>query len=583
MLLRSFRNRDGQTVECGRVVVLVGPGNSGKSTLLRDIFRLLVQREPESLQADSTTLPPTVVLDDLEFSQAVVSDSAPRPGNGRTSPTESAPWRGLGPTLSSAWEVAPSAEMQSLLQRPTLTGRGIAGASLARLLASRVAYSQPASRAALVNSVEAISPAAVPSSLLQSLQSADPHAHIALADAFEELFPGQRIQLDDTERVRLALRIGAAFPERPEDPAQAVALFRQFARLDEQGDAYRNAAAILLGGLMAPGRLQLVDTPEFGLAPRQSARFGNWLARRTLSGGEQWIVATNSPELLAGLLSASDDVTVVQLKRAGSRTRFRTVPAKAVRAITKSPLLSQRQAVDCLFASGVVVTQADEDRAVYETVARQSHEDDGISFVHAHGRANLTLVTNLLTQAGIPAGVIADFDVLEDATAFAELVKALTGQEPPISWMSYRDKLASRLENEWDRDTLAASRREVEEFLEQFNRERAEGPSLPRPNDQPAPNKTTPWRVLARQGLDAVPDDLRPWLEQLVDEMQQQGLFVVPKGRLEGWIDFGGSLSRDDWFFNAMSDLRRGDCPADLSMFVDQALARLERRTTGAV
>ena len=77
-------------------------------------------------------------------------------------------------------------------------------------------------------------------------------------------------------------------------------------------------------------------------------------------------------------------------------------------------------------------------------------------------------------------------------------------------------------------------------------------------------------------GLDAIDDDLRPWGEQLMDELRPLGIFLVGHGCLESWIHFGTPLSRADWFFNALQEIDRGECPVPLETFVGAMLDHLD-------
>ena len=77
-------------------------------------------------------------------------------------------------------------------------------------------------------------------------------------------------------------------------------------------------------------------------------------------------------------------------------------------------------------------------------------------------------------------------------------------------------------------------------------------------------------------GLDAIDDGLRPWVEQLMDELRPLGIFIVGNGCLESWMQFGTPLSRADWFFNALQEIDRGECPVPLETFVGAMLDHLD-------
>lgn len=577
MLIQSLIGKGGESVPVGRIVALVGPNNAGKSTALREIFRLLLGRDPEDPSVELEDGIPTRVIDDLGLVSHLAADQLLRGLVGIKAGSEETCFRGLGPVLNAPHEVLVHSEVWSILHRPSLLARTLSRSRLASLLCLRTAYSDAATRPSLTRSVAACSPAATPENLLQALHRAAPEVHQQLDDGFREVLSDGHLLLDATERVHLTLRLAREIPPPSDDPMEAVHTHRQLPSVDAQGDGYRSVAAVMLTVLLSPGRVLILDEPAAHLNPVEATRLGEWIARQPARLGCQVVLATSNEAFLSGLVRG-EDVTVVRLKRSSNRTDLEPVSSEATRALMKSPFLSGREVLDCLMRRRVVVTQSDEDRAVYELVARRSYGAFDVGFVHAHGQQNLSVVLRTLRKAELPACVIADMNVLDSRARFSELVTAVCGSPPRPSWLMTRDKLEHSLTQRMGRRALAVNTREIESLLDRFARGEDVPGSLqgePEREGQSLANPAEHWQRLQQLGIDAVDDDLRPWVEQLMDELHGVGLFLVPKGQLQGWIDFGGPQSREDWFFNAVSDLELGECPADLDVFVGQVVHHL--------
>ena len=89
------------------------------------------------------------------------------------------------------------------------------------------------------------------------------------------------------------------------------------------------------------------------------------------------------------------------------------------------------------------------------------------------------------------------------------------------------------------------------------------------------------WHRLRQERLDWLPRELRIWVEELLEDLKRQGIFVSPKGKLEAWIDTG-TQDRRIWMNQAMQSLHEGKCPAELQAFVTDLLAHLNSASSPA-
>jgi hypothetical protein len=221
---------------------------------------------------------------------------------------------------------------------------------------------------------------------------------------------------------------------------------------------------------------------------------------------------------------------------------------------------------------GVIVTPVSADAVVYQAVSERLLKIHNIGFLHAHGGRNLTFVVKALRRANLPTCVVAELDLFQTETGFVDLIKSLSNNPPPAPWLATRERLVSHVEGWFDAQELSNTSNEVENFLDQFKRG-----AEPADVQAPASAQVTArakWARLRRERLTILPPELRIWVEELLEDLKRIGLFISPKGRLEGWIHFAADdEDPDGWLNRAMQMIYGGDCPADLRAFVAEMTA----------
>ena len=567
-------------MELGRISAVIGASNSGKTELLRDLLRLTVNLDLRKSEADTPNeaeLP--LILRDLEFQSHLTPDELMRglPGIGER-PQESKVLSGLGPMLNGPKLLNVQPEVWSILQRPTLLASTTQRSRLAELLQLRVAYSDVMTRKESLQATAACSPSDTHANLLQALHFAAPEIHAELDASYFEITRSLHIKLDDTKRVQLALRVAEQFPESSTDPCEAIREMEMIPGIEQQSEGHQAIVAIVLGMLLGQGRLHLLNDPAVFLDPLLARRLGQWIARNAERLNCQVIVATDSEAFLAGLFSGNEDVSVIRTQRDRVSSRCDYFSTSDIASLYKSPFFSEHELVGILFTGRAIVLQDATEATFYKTIALRQDGEVTVSFVNAHGRQNISFMAKLLRDVGIPICVVADWSSLDSRNNLESLVKSVTGELPLQAWYSTRDKLEQQIGCRWSRASLSIASREVEDFLDRMSDENGlETPS--RPNGALKSDESVlDWEMLCQVGIDAVNDDFRPWLEQLFDELQEVGIFIVPIGQLQGWLDFGADMSKPDWFFNAMSELEMSECPTNLELFVSRMIDYLITR-----
>lgn len=582
LLLKSFTPISGQAQDVGTINVFVGPNNAGKSEALRDLARLAGNFEPTGEELAKGEEPSTRVFQDVNFVSKLTMDRLLR---GVTtfqgSKEEGLVAQTIGADLRSPYRRSIGTDLKNILFRPIITARSVWMTGLGDLMPVRVAYLPAERRAELIEPAPAIGPLTAPETLLAALQYAEPAIHQQLDAAVAGIFENTHVLLDATERIQLTLRVAASLPELTGQPIQDAQTVSQLRLLKEEGEGLKNVVSIVLAMLLCQGRVLLIDQPEAGLHPETSRRLAAWIAENAAALSCQVFVVTRDTAFLRGLFTGAADVAIWRVSRREDTTRFDAVPHEVSRALTTFPLFTSQNAIECLMCDGVVVAPQSADRIVYQAVAERIVRMHNLGFVHTHSSRNLTFAAKAFRRANIPTCVVAELDLLQTEAPFSELVRALSNASPPAPWLSTRERLVSHVEGRFDEQELSATSNEVEAFLDKFKQ--GNGNPAAQTSASATLRNASKWERLRRERLITLPPELRIWVEELLEDLKRIGLFISPKGKLEGWIGFAADEEdAEGWLNRAMQLLHSGECPAELRAFVAEMTAHLRASTVHA-
>jgi hypothetical protein len=74
------------------------------------------------------------------------------------------------------------------------------------------------------------------------------------------------------------------------------------------------------------------------------------------------------------------------------------------------------------------------------------------------------------------------------------------------------------------------------------------------------------------QVLSELPAELRSWVEDLLEDLKQRGIYVAPK-HIGAWFSRHQSSHPTPWLEAAATALRNGEVPAELLAFVGELTA----------
>jgi predicted ATPase len=333
--------------------------------------------------------------------------------------------------------------------------------------------------------------------LMHLFQDGESRKHVRdiIFDAFGVYFTIEQLSANNL-RIRLSQVEPNADEQNWNDAARAF--HRKAVHIKESSDGMQAFVGIVCAVLSGDYRAILIDEPEAFLHPPLARKLGYQLTSNLKTDGTL-MASTHSPDFLMGCFQASPQVRVVRLEYSNGRSKGRIVDSDILTQLFKKPLMRSANVISALFHDGVVVSESDNDRTFYgEIYQRLSEGKNGyptVLHVNAQNKQTIQDIIGPLRKFGIPAAAIVDIDILKDGG------KTWTG------WLDAAG-VPSALHNGY-----GVVRGDVyKKFLDQGINMKTGG------------------------GVDALPCPEKSAANQLLDTLDEFGLFVVRKGELETWL-----------------------------------------------
>jgi hypothetical protein len=351
---------------------------------------------------------------------------------------------------------------------------------------------------------------------------------------------GQPIAINRYDYSRLRLQVGdPGLPEEiPPGSPELRTAYQQLPVVSEQGDGFRAFVNIILNILVRPAPMVVIDEPEAFLHPPQARLLGRYLAQHTPSPC-QVFVATHSSDFLAGVLEATPakPVSLVRLSRTGGTAKAHPLKAEAVSTILRTPLLRYSNIISGLFHDKVVLCESEGDCQFYAAtfdVVRGNNPHDNTVFLHVNGKPRLADAAAKLRQCGIPVAAIADLDLLDNSGTVKNAINLLGGRMEDIQ--ADLDLLTEHTRS----STTFTSAQTIKKRINDIIGSPKAGTPLDTHQVQSISSLLKPsngWKQLKKAGIGILAGDkAHQAATDLVDYFADRGLFLVPVGELESWV-----------------------------------------------
>jgi hypothetical protein len=226
MKISTLTPMNDEEIHLGKLSVLVGPNNVGKSQFLRDIYmRMEVGKDFK-----------TVIVKGINFQRPETFEEFTAGLGWKEDPqnTERLVFTGLSANLREgittyAWKQVKDDYKQMTNLDPFM-------GNISRL---KVAFLDAASRLEVAKTIGSVNPDDPSKNLLQALYRSEGNVDEELNKVFRNAFD-MTIKLDYSGLSVLTFRVAKEFEKIPEDPRKAHPILNKYQKLDEQGDGFRS-------------------------------------------------------------------------------------------------------------------------------------------------------------------------------------------------------------------------------------------------------------------------------------------------------------------------------------------------------
>jgi ABC-type cobalamin/Fe3+-siderophores transport system ATPase subunit len=310
-------------------------------------------------------------------------------------------------------------------------------------------------------------------------------------------------------RIRMSKRPPDDRYEEQAVDARATRFQSEATEISQMSDGVKAFTGIISALISSVHRFITIDEPEAFLYPPLARKLGLTITSLAKERKLQVFASTHSPQFLMGCVDAGANVNIVRLTYEGGKGTACSLRSDELKELMLDPLLRSTGVLNALFYRGVVVCEADGDRAFYEEInARILAETSGGApdslFLNAQNKQTIHRMIKPLRTMGIPAAAIVDFDIFKDSD-LTTLLKACVVPRAIIQ-------------------SITALRTSIERRFEESNVRMESG------------------------GIDNLKGEDRESCGKLLSDLKVYGIFVVPGGALESWVpELGSKVSKHKW------------------------------------
>lgn len=319
-------------------------------------------------------------------------------------------------------------------------------------------------------------------------------------DAFDLYFV-----IDPTDLGKLKVRLSEVAPENDLEErgvhSEAVSFHGNAKKIDDLSDGVKAFTGIILELVAGDPMVIMIDEPEAFLHPSLSYKLGKEVSITSSTQNKNMFVSTHSSNFIMGCVQSGVPINIVRLTYSQNFPTARVLPSDKLLQLMRNPLLRSTGVVDGLFYEAVIITESDTDRAFYQEVNERllkfsdSKGIDNCLFINAQNKQTIHHIIKPLRELGIPAVAIVDIDILKEG-----------GQV----WSNF---LSSGFVPSISQTPLGSIRLAIKNKFNELEID------------------------MKRQGgISALPKEEFEAAENLLSQLAEYGLFVVPNGELEYWL-----------------------------------------------
>ncbi|NOQ26784.1 MAG: AAA family ATPase [Bacteroidales bacterium] len=283
--------------------------------------------------------------------------------------------------------------------------------------------------------------------------------------------------------------------------SEAIEFHKKAKSIEQLSDGVKAFTGIILEIIAGEPLVLLIDEPEAFLHPSLSFKLGKEVAISASEQKKNVFVSTHSSHFLMGCIQSGVPVNIVRLTYSRNIATARLLSSGNILTLMRNPLMRSTGVINGLFYEAVVVTESDADRAFYQEIndrLLRFSPDMGIAnclFINAQNKQTVHQIIKPLRDIGIPAVAVVDIDILKEGG------KVWTNF---VSSANIPDILSK---------SLGTMRQEIKKKFTELNLDMKRG-----------------------GGVTCLPSEEEEVANTIFDQLNNYGLFVVRNGELESWL-----------------------------------------------
>ncbi len=520
---------------CSGLTIIVGPNSPGKSQLLKDINEKIAGDPRELVVAESIEL---TNIDYTTFLKCLITEGYLSSFWDDNDQEQYMPMTTAIGTGQGAQQVGTQQLEQWKSQSPTAHKRKKKDQYFgwfSRFLVTALFLENRLTSMSTANTIDFETQP--PTHDLHALHLHD-EARNALTEEIQRAF-SKAIWSDISKGNQICLRIAETGKVPSAEDRLSVKEMAKYRTLASEGDGMKSYVATVISLLLGRRPISVMDEPEMCLHPPQAYNLGQFIGKSATSKQTRTFVATHSSQILRGVLQTAEELQIVRLTRNPTGFSAKHVDSKLLNEALRKPTVRAETVLDGIFAQAVAVVEADGDRIVYQAtweVVGQSRNFD-IHFATTGGTGGISDTCKLYKMLGIPVAVIADLDLITDLGKIKVILQSLIDDAEIVDELvSTGHELADKLQKLPPTISEADLHDRLKELVqENFIWVQGDDHKLRRELSGLS-NKLNGMRGLKGGGLSVLPLDVSKPLLELLEKFQRIGLFLVPVGELEYWL-----------------------------------------------
>ncbi len=314
---------------------------------------------------------------------------------------------------------------------------------------------------------------------------------------------------------------------------------------DDVSDGLKAFIGILLELVAGEPELILIDEVDAFLHAPLARKLGSILSGIAKNKGKQVFITTHNPHFIMGCIDSDSEFNILRLTYDGEKGDANLIDKNELREIVKNPLLRSTGVFDGLFYKNVVVCEADSDRVFYQEINHRLREADDerkiddCLFVNARNKQTVGEITELLRRFGIPTASVIDFDFIKDGdNVFTKYLKS--NGVPTGLFDSIRSKKTA-VQSSFRKDIDVQDEQiKIENMIKatsEFLSSKTIGAARDLNRKIEKQLKSSEWASeLKLKGVKHLYGEDKEVGDSLLKEVNNYGLFPVTVGEVESWL-----------------------------------------------